>query len=402
MKAVVLLIGATLLAATWSQAQGLLALGPRADYKENVPLTLQLNLLGGYDRTSYRDPSSSNPNVDSFFVEGGLGLTYAKNDRITKLTTEADFGTIYYFEGVENGKQTFYNARATVNFQHEFSRRLSLTDNFSAAYEIEPDYTIGISDARRSGQYFYGYNNFAVSYAWSDRFATTTSHTITGIRYQDHGIGELEDRLSNTVGQQFSYKLSRTTSLAAEYRFEYTNYTRFSGANGQPNPDYRAHYILAGIDQAWSPRTTASARVGAQIYDSDRISQTSPYLETTLTYALSRKTSIRWYNQLGYDGSQLGDYDARYAFHTGIVATHQFTERLSGNAGVHYVHSDYKGNDSVPSAKEDELNASIGMSYKLWKSLALQATYSYTTISSDISFNEFDRHYTTVGLNASF
>ena len=42
------------------------------------------------------------------------------------------------------------------------------------------------------------------------------------------------------------------------------------------------------------------------------------------------------------------------------------------------------------------------MSYKLWKSLALQATYSYTTISSDISFNEFDRHYTTVGLNASF
>ena len=44
----------------------------------------------------------------------------------------------------------------------------------------------------------------------------------------------------------------------------------------------------------------------------------------------------------------------------------------------------------------------VGLSYKITRKLALQASYSFTTISSDISFNDYDRHYTTVGLNASF
>ena len=401
MKAVVILLIA-LCAASSASAQGLLAIGQKSDYKENIPLTLSVDVLGGYDRINYKDPTNSNPNVSSYFINGGLGLNYRESDRITKFSTTASFGTVHYFEPVENGKQTFYNARLDIGFQHEFSRRFSVSDNLYAAYEIEPNYTIGVSDARRSGQYFYGYNNFAASYAWSERFATTTSYTFTGIKYQDHTYGQLEDRISHTFAQQFAYKVSRTTALTAEYRYEITNYTNFPGGKGLANPDYRSHYLLAGIDQAWSPTLTASARAGAQIYNSDRASKTAPYFEGALNYALSRKTGIRWYNQLGFDGSQLGEYDARYSFHTGITATHQVTESFSVNAGLNYVHSDYKGNSSIPSAKEDEFNASVGMSYKITRNLAVQASYNFTTISSDIAFNEFDRHYATVGLNATF
>lgn len=422
MKAVVtILLAAALLAAAPAslRAQGLLGIGPKSDYRENIPLTLNVTTLGGYDSIRYSSPGSAD--VDSAFIEGGLGLVYAQSDRITKITTGADFSTIYYFDDVGLDKQTYYNARGTFNIQHQFSRRFSLSDNFYAAYEIEPDFNIGVSNARRSGQYFYGYNNFAVSYAWSDRVASTTGYNVSGIKYQERSVGQFEDRISHVLSQQISYKLSRRTSLTAEYRFEKATYNNFPasataadcelcvGASLAPGsttklirPDYTAHYLLVGVDQAWSPTLNASARVGVEFYDSDRINDTAPYLEAAINYALSRRSTLRWYHQLGYDGSQLGDFDARYSYRTGVVASHQFSERLTGNAGIHYVYSDYKASDTAPSANENELNASLGVSYKITKNLAVQANYAFTTISSDIAFNEYDRHYTTVGLNASF
>lgn len=380
------------------RGQGLLGIGKRSDYKENIPLTFTGNVLSGYDRISYTDPLNSD--VSSAFVDAGVGLIYANSNHVTKLTTGADFSTVYYFDRGPGDKNTYYNTRATVDFQHQFSRRFSMADNFYAAYEMEPDFTIGVSNSIPSGQYFYGYNNFAVSYAWSERLASTAAYTISGIKYDDHDQSQLEDRISNTLSLQFSYKLSRRTSLTAEYRFEHTNYTNYPG--DQISPNYTAHYLLVGVDHAWSPTLTASARAGAEFYDSDRTQDTAPYVEASLVYALSRQASLRWYNQLGFDGSQLGGYDSRYSYRTGVVATHQFTEKLSGNAGINYVYSNYQGNDSLPGANENELNASVGVNYKFTRKLSVQANYTFTTISSDISFNDYDRHYTTVGLNASF
>lgn len=403
MKADVNKIGTLLLLllCTAARGQGLLSIGQRTDYRENIPLTINVTAGGGYDHTTYGAGSGAD-NVDSAFIQGGAGLTYASSNHTTKTALGADFSTIHYLDDNQNGKQTYYNARVTFDVEHAFSRRLSMNNNFYFAYEIEPDYSIGATSGRRAGQYLYGYDNFSVSYAWSERFASTTGYTVTGIHYKDQDQADLEDRWSQIVSQQISYKLSRNTTLAAEYRFEYTNYTKNNGGNGVGSPDYKAHYLLVGVDQAWSPKLSSSARAGAEIYDSDRTSQTSPYLEASLNYGLSRNSSLRWYNQLGYDGSDLGDYNARYAFHTGIIATQKITEKLTGSAGIHYVHSNYKGNDVSPSTTDNEINATVGMNYKLWKNLSIDANYSYTTIASDISSREYDRHYTTLGLNASF
>ena len=195
-----------------------------------------------------------------------------------------------------------------------------------------------------------------MSYAWSERFATTAAYTISGIKYQDDNLAPLEDRLSNIFSLQFSYKLSRTTALTGEYRFEKTNYTNYPG--NQISPDYTAHYLLVGVDQAWSPTLSASARVGAEFYDSDRTQNVAPYLEASLNRALSRHSSLRWYNQLGYNGSQIGAFDARYSFSTGLVANYQFSERFAGNLGLGYVYSNYNASDTVPGANENQIYAS--------------------------------------------
>jgi len=378
----------------------LMAIGQQGkDYKENVPLTMSLSAGMGYDNVHYSDPTQQG--VDSAFLQGGVGLTYIQNDHTTKLSVGAELDTLYYFSRGVNGDDVFYNTRATVNFSKQINRRWSITDSFYLAYEMQPDYAIGASSSLANGQYLYGYNNFAVSYAWSERFATTTGYTIEGIHYSDSAQADIDDHLSHTFSQQFSYKLSRKTTLTAEYRFEYADY-KLGATPTLASPDYMAHYALIGVDQAWSPTLNASVRVGAEYYDSDRTTKTAPYFEGSLTYALSRRTTLRWYNQLGFDGSELGDYDYRYSFRTGLIASHQFTERLTGNASVNYVHSKFEGNDTVASGNDDEINAGLGVDYKLWRHVSLQANYSFTTISSDIEFRDYDRHYATLLLNATF
>lgn len=398
MKAAVFLTGVFLMFTISLQGQGLLGIGQKSDYKENVPFRVNVSALSGYDRINYAD--LSNDDVSSGFVGAGLGFIFAKSDRITEISTGGDFDAMYYFNKGPGNKDTNYNTRVNLDIRHAASRRLTVSNNLYASYEIEPDFNIGVSNAIPSGQYFYGYNNFAVSYAWSERFATTASYTFSGIKYEDDELGQFENRFTNIVALQGSYKLSRTTSLTAEYRFEKDTYP--DSPDDQINPDYTSHYLLVGVDQAWSPTLSASARVGAQFYDSDRNQDVAPYLEASLNLATSRLSSLRWYNQLGYNGSQVGDFDARYSYSTGIIANYQFSEKFSGNVGMGYVYSDYQASDTVPGANENQFYGSFGMNYRFNKNIAVQANYSFTTINSDISFNEYDRHYTTVGLNASF
>ena len=380
-----------------AQAQGLLSLQNRTDFRDEQPLAFNVGVSGGYDNLHYKSDALGLENIDSFFIQGGVGLVYADADKVTPWNVGLDFGTIHYLDdSTSRSDDTYYNARAAFNIVHAASQRLKFTNNFYLTYEVEPDYAVGASTALRNGQYLYGYNNFSVAYAWSERFSTTTSYTLDGIRYEDDAISSYEDRLSHIIAQQFSYALSKRTNLVAEYRYRVTNYDNASGS------DYRSHYALAGVDHAWSERTSASLRAGVELYSSDRVEETAPYVETAVNYAVSKKTDARWYTSVGFDGAELGSYDSRYSYRTGVTANHRVTDKLSVNGGAHYTYSDYEGNEIVPSVTENQVHASAGLAYRLWENVNLDAQYSYTLLSSDDEFREYDRNRVSLGLSAQF
>jgi hypothetical protein len=398
MKPFFAVLSAVVLLANQAHGQGLLSIGQRSDYHEPVPLTFSVTGGAGYDSINY---GPGIEDVDSAFLYGGVGVMYGNDNRVTQWNIGADFGVLHYLDDTGDDDDLDYNARVSFNIAHQFSRRLSVSDNLYFTYETEPDYGIGATSGRRAGQYVYGYNNVSVEYAWSERIATTTGYTVEGIRYtEDEAVGEFEDRTSHIFSQQVSYALSRTTSLVGEYRYRITDYRH--SPDGEANPDYTSHYILAGVDQAWSERTSVSFRAGAEIYQSDRSDETAPYVEASLTYAVSRQTTARFYAQAGFDASELGEFDSRYSYRAGVVADHQFTQRLAGSVGLHYIHSDFEGSGDVESTKDDEVNAGVGLSYNFWQNLSLDAHYSYTTISSDTDFRDYDRHRVSLGLNATF
>lgn len=396
-----LLLAVAILTPGISRAQGLLSIGQSRDYKENVPLTFRLSAGSGFDKFTYKNPPPGLGDVNSWFYSGGIGLTYADVKRITKWDISADFGAVRYTGETETGDRTNYSARVGVNFRTEVSRRLSVSNNLFFTYEAEPDFGAGVSIGRRAGQYIYGYDSINVSYAWTERVSNNTGYTISGIRYMDDNtVASLEDRLTHTFAEALSYKLSRTTSISAEYRYATTNYNH--QADGVPSPDYHSHFLLAGIDQAWSDTTKANLRLGAEFYESKRTKQTAPYVEGSITQAVSRTTNLRFYGQVGFDGSELGAYDSRYSYRTGITASNQIARDLTLTGGVHYVHSNFKGNSQVTGFSQNEVNLSVGLNYSISRNVGVEAGYSYTTIASDVDMQDYDRHHVNLGLNATF
>jgi hypothetical protein len=387
-----LLTIATLAVAYPAAGQGLLSLQNQLDRKEaEQPFSYVLSAGGGYDRLDYK--ASDAADIDSLFIQGGVGAMFSDLDRTTPWNLGLELGSLYYFDAPPTIDEANYSTKAVFNIAHEFSPRLRVNNNFYLTYEIEPNFGVGASTARRNGQYWYGYNNFSVAYAWSERFSTTSSYTVDGIKYEDGEIGQFEDRFSHLFSQQFSYALDRTMKAVMEYRFRTTRYDRATSAN------FTSHYLLAGVDKAWSERSSASFRAGAEYQDSERSQNTAPYFEAAISHAASQKTSVQMVAAFGYDGSELGNFDSRYSYRAGANASHQVSDRLRLNGGVNYIYSDFDGDNSIT---EHQVNATAGVGYRVWENISLDANYTYTLLTSEDEFRDYDRNRIYLGLNASF
>lgn len=366
------------------------------DFEADEPLTWSVTSRTGYDVLDYGLPSPGFNNFESYYVQGGVGATYKDADQTTPWSIAVDAGTVHYLDNIPRYDDTFYNARIAFNIAHQISQRLKLTNNFLLSYEAQPNLALGGTTSLFNGQYLYGFNNFNMSYAWSQRFSTTTSYTVDGIRYEDEFVSDAEDRLTHLVAQQFAYALTQKVSLAAEYRYRNTKFATAS------IKDFQSHFALAGVDYAWSQRFTGSFRAGAEFFRSERSNNTAPYGEVALNYALARQTQARWFGAIGYDGAELGAFQSRYSLRTGLNINHQISKKVAVNAGMQYAYSDFDGGDVLQDVTEHSVLMSAGVSYNLTEHVALDAAYSYSLLNSDDASREFQRNNIAIGVTASF
>lgn len=380
-------------------AQGLVGIqNYSGDFQGDEPLTWSLTTRGGYDHLDYNLSAPGFDSFESHYAQAGLGMTYTDADPTTSWSSAIDLGAIYYFDDIPRYDDTFYNARIAFNIAHQISERLKISNNFYLTYEAQPNIAQGGTTTLFNGQYLYGFNNFNVSYAWSQRFSTTTSYTVDGISYEDDFVSDAENRLSHLIAQQFSYAATRKTSLTAEYRYRTT---RFNTAKSR---DFDSHFALAGIDHAWSERFSGSFRAGAEFYKSDRASNTAPYAEVAMNYSVDRRTQVRWFGSAGYDGAELALYESRYSLRTGVNATHQLTKKVGLHGGVQYAYSDFDGGASktINDVAEHTLLLSAGVSYQVLENLTVDASYNYSVLNSDDAAREFTRNNVSLGVTATF
>lgn len=377
-----------------SSGQGLLSMGSDDDFYSGLPFTTSISADTGWDS----NPTSSPYNEDGTeYARGGVEVDYGTGNRTTPIRLGASFSTLYYFDQpAELDDDTFYNARLSLNVKHDVNRRLTVGDNFSISYEIEPDHAIGASAQRRDEQYLYGYNSTWASYAWNRKISTVTRYTASGIRYDDGFLADSEDRTTHTISQELRYQLSRLTSLVGEYRFTYTNY------DSAPR-DYTSHHILLGADHDFSRNLRAHLRGGVEFREDDLYGNYSaPYGELALRRIVTEDTSIHWANRIGLEDSELGTFKSRYTYRSTLSLNHNLTARLRGNAAVTYLHNEFEDSDFEADQSEDLVSTDIGLAYRLHSNIDLNAGYTFTAVSSDEALREYNRHRVSLGLSATF
>lgn len=365
------------------------------------PLQVSASVRGGYDDNI----TASNFNKQgSWFTNAGVALKYNFGSPRTRLSLETVAGLTYYWdqpsdEGTGNDEYR-PNLNLRLSLSHKASPRMTLEASVYATYQSEPDFTLAQGLSRRTGNFFFTQDQFSVAYLWTPRFSTATSYTFGAVKYDDSAIGFFQDRIENTFGNQFRFLIWPTTTVVGEYRFQVVTYDDIAR-------DSTTHFILAGFDHKFNTRLHASVRGGAEFRDYENSgSQESPYFEGALTYALGKDTSITWSNRYGIEESDALLNPGRKTFRTGLQASHALTSRISGTLGAFYQHDDYFGAVTPTSASgsfiEEAFDIALSLRYAITRNFGLEAGYSHTEVTSDVSLREYSRNRVWAGLNLSF
>lgn len=377
-----------------AHGQGLLSIGANNDFDEQLPFTVTVASSVGWDSNMNVSPDREQ---ESGYWQNGVSALYSTGDRRDHFLIGAHYSNIWYFDPAPGAEEFYHNARLQFDYARKLSPRATISNALYVTYEAEPDFLIGASANRRVNQYFYGYNNLSFSYQWTPRFATVSSYTISGVFYEDADY-ENEDHLSHILGTQFRYSLSRTTTLTFDSRTQWVVYDRNSAA------DSTTYYALIGVDHHFSPVLDGSVRAGVQYrdYDGPLGSSTAPYVEGALNYRAGKNTILRWYHWLGFDNSELAGFQESYSYRTGLSLTHQLTDRLTGNLGLHYIHAEFDDSPTLADFADDTFAGSLGLDYRVWRNVSVNANYWYSMNSSDNALREYDRHRVSLGVTATF
>ena len=377
----------------------------------NIPFRVTVTVRGGYDDNIFT--SSVNPQ-GSPFMNGSIGLSYDFGSPRTRLSLQTGGGLTYYLDR-PGQKDPDYNAYLGLSLKHNFSPRLILSVIGYASYQAEPDFGVGTGFNRRSGNYFYTSDKFTLSYLWTPRFSTATSYTFGALLYDNTtsvGVGNFENRIENTFGNEFRFLLWPTTTLVAEYRIQFVAYQN-------NNSDAVNHFILAGFDHTFSPQFSGSLRGGFQIRSLDTVQlvlnpdlttstvnvsteSSSPFFEATLNYALGKKTALTWTNRYGIEEPDIPGQPSRVTFRTGLQGKYSWTPRISSQLAIFYAHDDYGANAVSPAFAEDSIDVALSLRYAITRYLGVNVGYNYTEILSDEPLRGYSRNRFYGGADFTF
>lgn len=394
----------SLIAAGFASAEGLYYIGSEA--QDSMPLKWVIGTNLTYDDNV--TPLANEE--DSFSINPYVGASFVTITPQTTIDFYGRLGLIYYFdEPTASGADDINGqARLGLNVTHRVSERLRFTSRNFLAYELEPDYAYGVATARQSGEYLYWQTDNSVGYRWTDRFATYTGFSLTGLHYDDL---DNADRFTWMLYGQGRYQLSPQTVLTMDLRYADTN------GDGLAS-DSTDVYLLAGIEHRFSPTTIGIARVGAQFRDVDGgDSPTAPYFELALNSQINQQFKVRAFSRYGievYDTVQfvntgLYDFSERTVFRLGISADYALSETLSFFGGVDYIPATFDdgtlvsgtGPSNVGGFDEDVINLYVGVSVKFTDQLFGSLSYNYTDSSSDLQ-RDYERNRVNLGVRFEF
>ncbi len=361
-----------------------------------IPFKMNFAVREGYDSNVFT--TRTNPE-SSFYTNFAAGMNYNFGSSRLRLASSLGGGITYYY--TRPGDKIDWTGNFALSATYLATPRLTLSIATNTAYLAQPDLTIVGGTNRQDGDYFYTNTSLSGSYQWSDIISTVTGYNLTAFYYIDENLNDNQGRVDQTVSQSVNWLWKPKTTLLVEYRINPIIY--FDADLNQ-----LGHYMLLGFDQVFNPRAFWNFRIGAQVnFNNNQTDGQSiyvgPFMESIFRYQLGPASYVSWNMRYGTEASGLNDVTQRQTFRTGLILSHLITQRLSVNIGMNYQINYYDQANVIQSFTENIIQASVGMTFKVTRSLSLQAGYQYIIdIAPDQIEREYNRSVAFVGANLQF
>jgi Putative beta-barrel porin 2 len=359
------------------------------------PVHLSLTIDGGYDTNIN---TTKQQQEASAFTQGEATLAGTVGTERAHATINSALQLIYYTDQI-SGPNPEVNTRGAINAAYSVSRRLMLGGNFSAAYQVEPDFSANIGPQQRVGYFFTTTDDISASFQWFDPLSTVTSGNIVVVRYDDATIGFDQDRIDGTIGQQVRWGLARG-ALVGEYRFQIVDYDHNTTRNST------SHYALGGIDYPLNERLNVTLRGGATFrFFDDGTERTAPRAEGTVNYSIGSKSSLSLNGSYGLEQPDDPLFQSRTTFRTGLQFNYWVTAHLLSTFTGYYSNSrntSAAGATVNGSPNEQSYSVSAGLQYSFTSRWGVHATFDYSGTSGDTAFQNYSRERYSGGVVVSF
>jgi len=331
-----------------------------------IPIQITAGVDMGYDDNATLTPSGEG----SLFVGENVVLTY---DRPGEATQFYVLG-IGRFDQYFNVSRNDLDGNITMSLTHNFSTRLSFYASVFAAYQSQPNFQSNVGPENVVSDHFYTTDIFSLTYHWSTRFSMITSYTFSRVQYAQASIGNSQDRVDNTLGEEFRFSLTSRTDLVGEYRLEMINY------DTAPT-NSTTHYLFAGFNHHLTEHLIFHARAGESFRSLENDGSTaSPYFESSLGY-VSSNHSLNWTTSYDFEAPTAAGAATTKTWRTGLTLTYGLTSRINSTTGVYYHHDENTGGTGS-TGTQDSFDLTLGLRYTINKHFTLHLDYNHTTLSS--------------------
>ncbi len=390
-----------------SAAEGLYNVGTEAQNAMPLKWSAGLNLT--YDDNVNPGGASKDSAVS---LNPFVGLSFISLTPQTTWDVYGRLGCIYYIEKPSSLVDDVYaQTSATANLTHRFDERLRFSSRNSITYELEPDYAQGFATSRLSGAYLFWATDDSLGYRWTERMATYTGISLTGLEY-GKSVYKDQNRFTWEAYNQFRYQLTQERSvLTLDYRYGQTTAAGLAA-------DSTNQYILAGLEHRFSPTAILVTKVGLQVRQVDRGTSTdNPYAEMALDSRINQDFTLKGflrYSVEGYDtvqtvGAGAYDFSQRQTLRVGLSGNYAVSSMVSIFSGIDYIPAKFSdghlvagtGSASSSGLTQHLFNASLGFSVKLIERFYGNVAYNYTDSNSEVS-KAYNRSRITIGVSYQF
>lgn len=316
----------------------------------------QINLTAGAEGAFFQDFDDNNYLDLDVGANGRLDITRANSVRGSLSFARRHEGRADPDEGGADDLTKYLRGDARLGYRHNFNRLFIQPSVSASRWDFEDDPGNINNDDRDRNRYVAG---LRAGYAISPRISVFGEGEYRIVRYDETPDDSGVDRDSDGFALRAGTEVDITGLLFGELAVGYV----------RQDPDDSSLDTTQGVSAlgqlTWNP-TPLTTVIGSVEVET---------LETTVTFQ--------------------GD-DASFNFQKAISldVTHELLRNLLLNANAAYIRDDFE--DTARS--DDTFSVGAGLRYLVNRNVGIDATYNFTTRSSDADTEEYDRHIVRVGV----